>query len=69
MKRQTLSRCLSVLAGVGCLASGRADVPLTVYQNELPCDNAVFHLTTACLVDPSSELTECAEQSLSFTGG
>ena len=39
------------------------------YRDELPCDNAVFHLTTACLVDPSSELTECAEQSLSFVRG
>jgi hypothetical protein len=60
---------LSVLAGLACIALGRADVPLTIYRNDLPCDNAVFHLTTACLVDPSSKLTECAEQSLSLTRG
>jgi hypothetical protein len=69
MRRQTLFWGLSVLAGVSCLAAGRADTPLTTYRNELPCDNGVFLLTTECLVDPSSKLTECAKQSLSFTSG
>jgi hypothetical protein len=67
--RQMLSWGLGMLAGFACLASGRADVPLSTYRDELPCSSAVFHLTTARLVDPSNDLTECAEQSLSFTSG
>lgn len=69
MRRQALLWVLSALGGFVCLVVVRADVPLTVYRNAIQCDSAVFYLTTACLVDQSSNLTECAEQSLSFVRG
>jgi hypothetical protein len=69
MKRQAASLILAVLFGMVCTVTCRADDPLTTYRDDLPCGSSTFHLSTRCLVDPRTNLTECVHQALSLTQG